>query len=578
MNNLQNVFKKQINFSLLQNNISFNRKKIDNPFTKILKNHIIFYPTPKNINYGWSFGSLAGLFFALQIITGIFLAMHYIPNVELAFWSVEHIMRDVNYGWLLRYMHANGASMVFITMYIHIGKALYFRSYAPGHGRAMLFFAGIVIFLLMMGTAFIGYVLPWGQMSLWGATVITNLITAIPFIGESIAYWIWGGFSVGNPTLNRFFSFHYLLPFLVIGIIFLHLTLLHLKGSTNPLGTSGVTSKIYFHPYFTIKDAFSFFLALLFFSVLIFFYPNALGHPDNYIMANSLVTPPHIVPEWYFLPFYAILRAVPNKIGGVVAMIAAILIFLLLPFNDTTLIQSPRFSFIKKFLFGFFVLNFFLLGFFGGQPADKIFVILSAHCAVIHFAYVLFSDRITNLSITQQTFSKQYVRQDILITHILFWGGCVALVIYTFVVQDFNSTYKEEEIEKIMTQFISDTENILRESQRICEAEQKFHEAELQKERERLANLSILQRLQEEAYDEYGTPLSSFHGEISTGAQQSYNVAWNGLLEVIKREPERPLLPSEIFTPSPGLECEPNQVRTAVPIIGILPDEVNAKS
>ena len=270
-NTKRNFVLKTKTSNIIKNSLKFNRKIIENPLMKIIKNHIIFYPTPKNINYGWSFGSLAGLFFALQIITGIFLAMHYIPNVDLAFWSVEHIMRDVNYGWLLRYMHANGASMVFITMYIHIGKALYFRSYTPGHTRAMLFFAGILIFLLMMGTASIGYVLPWGQMSLWGATVITNLITAIPFIGENIAYWIWGGSSVGNPTLNRFFSFHYLLPFLVVGIVFLHLTLLHLKGSTNPMGSSSVIGKIYFHPYFTIKDGFSFFIALLFFSILIFF-------------------------------------------------------------------------------------------------------------------------------------------------------------------------------------------------------------------------------------------------------------------------------------------------------------------
>ena len=395
-NTKRNFVLKTKTSNIIKNSLKFNRKKIENPLMKIIKNHIIFYPTPKNINYGWSFGSLAGLFFALQIITGIFLAMHYIPNVDLAFWSVEHIMRDVNYGWLLRYMHANGASMVFITMYIHIGKALYFRSYTPGHTRAMLFFAGILIFLLMMGTASIGYVLPWGQMSLWGATVITNLITAIPFIGENIAYWIWGGFSVGNPTLNRFFSFHYLLPFLVVGIVFLHLTLLHLKGSTNPMGSSSVIGKIYFHPYFTIKDGFSFFIALLFFSILIFFYPNLLGHPDNYIMANALVTPPHIVPEWYFLPFYAILRAVPNKIGGVIAMLAAILVFFTIPYNDKAIIKSPRFELLRNIMFVAFVTNFLLLGYLGGCAAEQPYIILSQVCSLFHFVYIFFGIKIFN--------------------------------------------------------------------------------------------------------------------------------------------------------------------------------------
>ena len=274
------------------NFINLERTKINNPFLKIFKNHIIYYPTPSNINYMWSMGSLAGLFFAIQILTGIFLAMHYTANIELAFWSVEHIMRDVKNGWLMRYMHANGASMIFITLYLHIAKALYYRSYTPGHSRAGLFYSGIIIFLLMMGTGFIGYVLPFGQMSLWGATVITNLLTVIPFIGENIAYWIWGGYSVGNPTLNRFFSLHYLLPFLVVGIVFLHLTLLHLRGSMNPIGITSLKDRIDFHPYFFIKDALSFFIALIFFSFIIFFYPNVLGHSDNYIMANALVTPP----------------------------------------------------------------------------------------------------------------------------------------------------------------------------------------------------------------------------------------------------------------------------------------------
>ncbi len=357
------------------------------PLAKVLSNHLIDYPTPSNINYAWSFGSLAGIFFALQIATGVFLAMHYTAHVDLAFASVEHIMRDVKNGWLLRYMHANGASMVFIMIYIHIGKALFYRSYT--HKRIYLFFSGIVIFLLMMGTAFIGYVLPWGQMSYWGATVITNLITAVPFVGESIAYWVWGGFSVGNPTLNRFYSLHYLLPFLITGIILLHLVLLHTTGSSNPLGFNSSQDKISFYPYFFLKDAVALALSLLFFVVLIHFYPNLLGHSDNYIPANSLVTPTHIVPEWYFLPFYAILRAIPNKLGGVVAMLGAILILFVIPFIDRSPIRSPRFRPIFSFFFWLFVANFFLLGFLGGHPAEEPYILASRLSSILYFAYFI---------------------------------------------------------------------------------------------------------------------------------------------------------------------------------------------
>jgi len=381
------------NFKRLIKHTNF-YNKVRNPFLKIFTNHIIFYPTPNNINYGWSFGSLAGIFFAFQIITGIFLAMHFVPNIDYAFWSVEHIMRDVSYGWLLRYFHSNGASMIFIMLYTHIAKALYFRSYTPGHSRAGLFFSGVIIFLLMMGTAFIGYVLPWGQMSLWGATVITNLITAIPFIGEGIAYWIWGGFSVGNPTLNRFFSFHYILPFIVIGIVFLHLTLLHLRGSTNPLGNSSVKDRIAFYPYFFIKDAVSLFVAILLYSIIVFYYPNILGHSDNYIMANSLVTPAHIVPEWYFLPFYAILRAIPNKIGGVIAMLFSILILFSLPSSDKSIIKSPRLRSIFNFFFIIFIVNFLFLGFLGGSPAEEPYIFLSRVSSIVYFSHFFFFVRL----------------------------------------------------------------------------------------------------------------------------------------------------------------------------------------
>lgn len=369
--------------------IPFSYQQFINPISKILANHIIYYPTPININYGWSFGSLAGLFFAIQLITGIFLAMHYTANVELAFWSLEHIMRDVNNGWLLRYMHSNGASMIFALMYIHISKALYFRSYIPGISRILLFFSGILIFLLMMGTAFIGYVLPWGQMSLWGATVITSLITAIPFIGNDVAYWIWGGFSVGNPTLNRFLSFHYILPFIVLGVILLHLLLSHIRGSTNPIGNSTVRDRIDFHPYFVIKDALSFFFILFIYFYIVFYYPNVLGHSDNYIMANSLVTPTHIVPEWYSSPFYAILRAIPNKIGGVIAMLLAILILFIIPFTDFSKYKSPRIRILHNFFFIFLLSNFIFLGFLGGSPAEEPFIFLSRLASFIYFSHFI---------------------------------------------------------------------------------------------------------------------------------------------------------------------------------------------
>ena len=286
--------------------------------------HIISYPTPINLNYMWSFGSLAGLGLVIQIITGIFLAMHYTPHVDLAFNSVEHIMRDVNNGWLIRYIHANGASFFFIVTYIHIFRGLYFGSYM--YPRGFLWCSGVIIFLLMMATAFMGYVLPWGQMSFWGATVITNLFSAIPFIGGLIVEWLWGGFSVDNATLNRFFSLHYLLPFLIAGLALVHLSLLHTAGSGNPLGINTNIDSITFYPYFYSKDVFAFLLYVFFLCFFVFYFSNFLGHSDNYIPANPLVTPPHIVPEWYFLPFYAILRSIPHKLGGVIAMFAALLI------------------------------------------------------------------------------------------------------------------------------------------------------------------------------------------------------------------------------------------------------------
>jgi ubiquinol-cytochrome c reductase cytochrome b/c1 subunit len=373
------------NFSPVKNHYPI----INNPIVKIVINHIKNYPTPIIINYGWSFGFLSGVFFAFQILSGIFLAMHYNANIGLAFWSIEHILRDVNFGFFLKYMHANGASMVFIVLYIHIAKAIYFKSYKYGNGRIFLFYTGIIIFLLMMGTAFIGYILPWGQMSLWGATVITNLLTAIPYIGENLAQWIWGGFSVGNPTLNRFFSLHYLFPFLTLAIILVHLTLLHIRGSTTPIGLLSNKDTINFYPFFYIKDFLSLMFFLLFYCILINYYPNLLGHSDNYIISNPLVTPTHIVPEWYFLPFYAILRAIPNKIGGVIAMLISILILFILPLIDKVNLKSPRYGKIFKINYLIFIGNFIFLGYLGGCPVDYPYVLLSRIATIIYFFFFL---------------------------------------------------------------------------------------------------------------------------------------------------------------------------------------------
>ena len=359
------------------------------PIFSFLK-HTGEYQAPKNLSYMWTFGSLAGLALMIQIITGIVLAMHYTPHVAHAFDSVENIMRNVNYGWLIRYVHAVGASMFFMVVYVHILRGLYYGSYKSP--REILWFLGIFIFLAMMATAFMGYVLPWGQMSFWGATVITNLFSAIPGVGEAIVTWLWGGFSVDNPTLNRFFSLHYLLPFIILALVVLHVVALHIHGSNNPTGVE-VKSKadtIPFHPYYTIKDFFGFGVFFIIFFSFVFFAPNYLGHPDNYLPADPLVTPAHIVPEWYFLPFYAILRAVPNigipaiefigtsevvfisaKLAGVIMMLGAIIILFFLPWLDTSKVKSGRYrSSLFKFFFIAFTINFIVLGWLGGRPAD----------------------------------------------------------------------------------------------------------------------------------------------------------------------------------------------------------------
>jgi len=352
-----------------------------------IDSHIINYPTPINLNYMWSFGSTAGICLVIQIITGIFLAMHYTPHIDYAFLSVEHIMTDVNNGWLIRYTHANGASMFFIVVYCHIFRGLYYGSYI--YPRGMLWASGVVIFLLMMATAFMGYVLPWGQMSFWGATVITNLFSAIPFVGQSIVEWLWGGFSVSNATLNRFFSLHYLMPFVIAGVVLLHLTLLHKDGSNNPLGINTSVDYVSFYPYYYVKDLFAFFVFASVFTFFVFFYPNVLGHPDNYIPANPLVTPPHIVPEWYFLPFYAILRSIPDKLGGVVAMISAILVLLLLPVINTSEIRSSKFRPLFAFFYWFLVADFVILGWIGQKPVESPYIEIGMGATVFYFVFLL---------------------------------------------------------------------------------------------------------------------------------------------------------------------------------------------
>ncbi|MBP9692313.1 MAG: cytochrome b N-terminal domain-containing protein [Alphaproteobacteria bacterium] len=343
------------------------------PFFSFMDHELRKYPTPKNLNYWWNFGSLAGVTLVVMILSGIFLAMHYDPSTKEAFDSVEYIMRNVNYGWLIRYIHSNGASMFFIIVYIHMFRGLYYGSYkAP---RELLWILGVVILLLMMATAFMGYVLPWGQMSYWGATVITSLFSVFPF-GESIVEWLWGGFSVDNPTLNRFFVLHYLFPFMIIGVVILHLIALHQHGSNNPLGIErkAPSESIPFHPYYTVKDLFGLGVFALIWAYFVFFNPNFFGEPDNYIPANPLVTPPHIVPEWYFLPFYAILRSIPNKLMGVMTMFSAVFILFFLPWLDSSKIRSATFRPLYKWIFWSFVIDCLILGYVGSHSTDYIHV------------------------------------------------------------------------------------------------------------------------------------------------------------------------------------------------------------
>ncbi|MFC0217856.1 ubiquinol-cytochrome c reductase cytochrome b subunit [Pseudochelatococcus lubricantis] len=360
------------------------------PIISLVHSSFVAFPTPRNLNYLWTFGAILSFMLIAQILTGVVLVMHYTPHVTLAFSSVEHIMRDVNFGWLLRYLHANGASMFFIAVYIHIFRGLYYGSYkAP---REVLWILGVVIFLLMMATAFMGYVLPWGQMSFWGATVITNLFSALPFVGDPIVTWLWGGFSVDNPTLNRFFSLHYLLPFMIAGVVVLHIWALHHVGQNNPTGVEIKDIRkdsVPFTPHATIKDMFGVIVFFIFFSWFVFYTPNYLGHADNYTQANPLVTPAHIVPEWYFLPFYAILRAIPSKLGGVIAMFGSIAVLAFLPWLDTSKVRSAVYRPLYRQLFWVFVLVAIGLGYLGAMPAEGGYVIASRILTVYYFAHFL---------------------------------------------------------------------------------------------------------------------------------------------------------------------------------------------
>ena len=358
------------------------------PIISFMYDSFVAYPTPKNLNYMWTFGAILSFMLVAQIITGVVLAMHYTPETTLAFDSVEKIMRDVNWGWALRYAHANGASMFFLAVYIHIFRGMYYGSYKEP--REVLWILGVVIFMVMMATGFLGYVLPWGQMSFWAATVITNLFSAIPVVGTSITTWLLGGYSVDNPTLNRFFALHYLLPFIIVAVVALHVWALHVTGQNNPTGVEVKNVEkdtVPFTPYATMKDGFAIAAFLLIYAWMMFFVPNYLGHPDNYIEANPLVTPPHIVPEWYFLPFYAILRAIPNKLLGVIALFLSILIAAALPWLDKSRVKSARYRPLFRKFYWIFVAVCIGLGYLGAMPAEGVYLWLARIFSLYYFLH-----------------------------------------------------------------------------------------------------------------------------------------------------------------------------------------------
>lgn len=358
-----------------------------NALLSLVNSYVVDSPQPANLSYAWNFGSLLALCLGIQIATGVILAMHYTPNVDLRFISVEHIMRDVNYGWMIRYIHANVASFFFIFVYLHVARGLYYGSYKSP--RVLLWSIGVVILILMMAIAFLGYVLPYGQMSLWGATVITNMLSAIPWIGRDLTQFIWGGFSVNNATLNRFFSLHFLLPFVLAALAIMHLMALHVHGSSNPLGVSSNVDKLAMHPYYIFKDLVTILLFFLRLAVIVFYLPNLLGHSDNYIPANPMQTPPSIVPEWYLLPFYAILRSIPNKLLGVVGMLGSLLILLRMPILDTARIRGNQFRPLGQFSFYFFVGVFFILMFVGRQHAEEPYITVGAVATGLYFGWFL---------------------------------------------------------------------------------------------------------------------------------------------------------------------------------------------
>lgn len=362
------------------------------PLIKILNNALIDLPAPSNISSWWNFGSLLGLCLITQILTGLFLAIHYTADTTIAFDSINHICRNVNYGWLLRTLHANGASFFFICIYFHIGRGIYYGSYKFFY----TWIVGVILFFLTIGTAFIGYVLPWGQISFWGATVITNLLSAIPYIGINLVQWLWGGFAVDNATLTRFFSFHFLFPFIILAFTIIHLLFLHQTGSNNPLGINRNIDKIPFHPYFSFKDIFGFLILFIFLTFLILISPYILGDPDNFIPANPLVTPPHIQPEWYFLFAYAILRSIPNKLGGVIALISSIAILFILPFSNNFKFQSLRFYPLNQILFWTLTIIVILLTWIGARPVENPYIFTGQLLTFFYFLYFIINPLLTN--------------------------------------------------------------------------------------------------------------------------------------------------------------------------------------
>lgn len=365
--------------------------RVNHPLFKIINNALVDLPAPSNISAWWNFGSLLGLCLIIQTLTGLFLAIHYTADIESAFNSVNHICRDVNYGWLLRTLHANGASFFFICIYLHIGRGIYYGSYLYVHTWSV----GVIILFLVIGTAFIGYVLPWGQISFWGATVITNLVSAIPYLGIDIVQWLWGGFAVDNATLTRFFTFHFLLPFIVIAATIIHLLFLHQTGSNNPLGIRSNRDKIPFHPYFSFKDIFGFILIIIFLFLLTIIAPYKLGDPDNFIPANPLVTPPHIQPEWYFLFAYAILRSIPNKLGGVIALVLSIAILFILPFTNIRKFRGIQYYLVNQMIFWSIVIIVILLTWIGARPVEDPYILTGQILTVLYFSYFIINPIIT---------------------------------------------------------------------------------------------------------------------------------------------------------------------------------------